>query len=169
MAKSTDKEKIEQKSSLGKTSEKTATLVVARKNVLRESEEIAGESVKGYDFDKGLDYEKLIDSYATTGFQATNLSKAIEIIKKMSKEKAFIYLGYTSNLVTSGLRDIFCYLAENKMIDVIVTTAGGVEEDIIKCLGDFILGEFNADGKELRKKGINRTGNIFVPNDRYVK
>ena len=141
----------------------------ARKNLLRDSQEAKGESVRGYNFDDGIDWKKLVGSYRTTGFQATNLSKAMDIIKKMRKEKVFVYLGYTSNMVSSGLRDIFRFLAERKMVDVIITTAGGVEEDIIKCLGDFKLGEFEASGKDLRDKGINRIGNIFVPNSRYVK
>ena len=140
-----------------------------RDNVFRESEEIDGISVKGYDFNEGVDYGKIVESFSSTGFQATHLSKAIEIVNEMINEKAFIFLGYTSNMVSSGLRDIFRYLAEHKKIDVIVTTAGGIEEDIIKCLGDFIMGDFKADGKELRKKGINRIGNIFVPNSRYVR
>ncbi len=142
---------------------------IARKNILRKSEEASGSAVKGYDFNKGVDYKKIIESFETTGFQATNLAKAIEIVKKMRKEGAFIYLGYTSNLVSSGLRDIFRYLAEHKLVDVIVTTAGGIEEDFIKCLGDFKIGEFTASGKELRDKGINRIGNIFVPNTRYCE
>jgi len=139
------------------------------KHIFKESEEIDGTTVKGYDFNLGLDYKKLVDSYAHTGFQATHLAKAINIIKKMRKEKAFIYLGYTSNIVSSGLREIIRYLAEHKLVDVIVTTAGGIEEDFIKCLGDFKIGSFNADGSLLRKKGINRIGNILVPNSRYVK
>jgi deoxyhypusine synthase len=138
-------------------------------NVLRESEEPKGPAVQGYDFNKGIDYDKIIDSYSVTGFQATHLAKAIDIINKMRAEKCTIYLGYTSNMVTSGLRDVFRYLAQHKLIDVIVTTAGGVEEDIIKCIQPFILGSFDASGKELREKGINRTGNIFVPNSRYCK
>lgn len=138
-------------------------------NVFRKSEEVEGLKVEGYNFDSGVDYEKIIDSFANTGFQATNLSRAIEIIKKMRQEKAFIYLGYTSNLVTSGLRDVFRYLAQNKLVDVIVSTAGGIEEDIIKCLGDFKIGDFNASGASLRDKGINRAGNIFISNNRYVK
>jgi len=142
---------------------------IGRKNVLRGSDEIEGLDVKGYNFSKGTDYEKLIDSYLTTGFQATHFAKALDIINKMINEKCTIYLGYTSNLVTSGLRDIFRYLAENKKIEVIVTTAGGIEEDFIKCLGSFKIGKFSASGELLREKGINRTGNIFVPNSRYCK
>lgn len=141
----------------------------ARKNVLKKSKEVDSKSIKGYNFDKGVDYDKIIDSYAQTGFQATNLAKAIEIIKKMRKDNSYIYLGYTSNLVSCGLRDIFRYLVANKMVNVIVTTAGGIEEDFIKCLGDFKLGEFTANGKQLRSSGINRTGNIFVPNSRYIR
>src|SRR3989344_6552570 len=145
-------------------------LGIAKKNILRTSKnEVKSFDIKGYDFNNGLDYDKLIDSYITTGFKATNLAKAIDIIKKMREEKCTIFLGYTSNMVTSGLREIFRYLAEHKLVDVIVTTAGGVEEDLIKCINPFLLGDFTASGKELREKGINRTGNIFIPNDRYVE
>lgn len=52
-------------------------------------------------------------------------------------------------------------------IDCIVTTAGGVEEDFIKCLRPTYLGDFSLDGKSLREKGINRIGNLLVPNDNY--
>ncbi|MEM2916632.1 MAG: deoxyhypusine synthase [Candidatus Woesearchaeota archaeon] len=140
-----------------------------KENVLRESEEPEGPEIHGYNFDNGVDYDKILDSFATTGFQASHLAKAIEIINKMREEKCTIFLGYTSNLVTSGLRDIFRYLVQNKMVDILVTTAGGIEEDIIKCIKPFILGRFDADGKELRKKGINRAGNIYIPNSRYCR
>ncbi len=142
---------------------------IARKNLLRSGSDVSGDSIKGYDFNKGVDYNKIIKSFKSTGFQASHLSKAIEITNKMIDEKAFIFLGYTSNMVSSGLREIIRWLVENKKVDVCVTTAGGIEEDIIKCLGDFKLGDFRANGKELREKGINRIGNVFVSNDLYVK
>ena len=142
---------------------------VARRNLLRGSEEASGTKIEGYDFDKGVDYPKILESFSSTGFQASLFAKAVKIVNKMIGEDAFIYLGYTSNMVSSGLRDIFRYLVKNKKINVVVTTAGGVEEDIIKCLGDFFLGDFQARGKELREKGINRIGNIFVSNNRYVE
>jgi deoxyhypusine synthase len=86
----------------------------------------------------------------------------------MRREKCAIYLGYTSNLVTSGLRDIFRFLVQKKHVHALFSTAGGVEEDFIKCLAPFFLGKFGAQGDELRRQGINRTGNIFVPNSRYT-
>ena len=50
---------------------------------------------------------------------------------------------------------------------MLVTSAGGVEEDFIKCLGPTYLGDFALSGRELRKKGINRIGNLLMPNDNY--
>lgn len=141
---------------------------IARNNLLRDSEEPTGESVCGYDFNEGVDYSKIISTLGTTGFQATHLGRAIDITKKMITEKSFIFLGYTSNMVSSGLRDIIRFLVQHKKVNVLVTTCGGIEEDIIKCIGDFKIGDFGADGAELREKGINRIGNIFVPNSRYV-
>ena len=54
-------------------------------------------------------------------------------------------------------------------VDCLVCTAGGIEEDLMKCLAPSYLGSFSLQGKELRKKGINRIGNLLVPNDNYVK
>jgi deoxyhypusine synthase len=48
-----------------------------------------------------------------------------------------------------------------------VTTAGGVEEDFIKCLAPTYLGSFTSPGAELRAKGMNRIGNLIVPNSNY--
>jgi deoxyhypusine synthase len=142
---------------------------IARDAVLKKSEDVKGTEIKGYDFSKPFDLEEFIKSYGSTGFQASNLARAVEIIKKMRENKATIFLAFTSNMVTSGVRDVIAFLVKNKFVDVLVTTGGGVEEDIIKCHKPFILGRFDAGGAGLRKKGINRTGNIFIPNDRYIK
>lgn len=70
-------------------------------------------------------------------------------------------------MVSSGVRDSIRFLVQHKLVDVIVTTAGGVEEDIIKCLSPTLIGDFKMDGKNLRESGINRIGNLLVPNDNY--
>jgi deoxyhypusine synthase len=139
-----------------------------RKSLFRGSVELGTGRIKGYDFSKRFDQEKFFESFKDTGFQATNLGKAIEIAKRMRKEKVTIFLGFTSNVSSSGLREAITYLVKNRMVHFLVTTTGGVEEDIIKTHGDFLHGSFDADGAYLRKKGVNRTGNIFIPNERYV-
>ena len=118
--------------------------------------------------------EGIINYYERIGFQATHLGKAIEIWKKVEKkrengEEVRVFLGYTSNIISSGVREIIAYLVKHKKVDVIVTTAGGIEEDFIKALKPFILGDWSVNDAEMRQKGINRIGNIFVPNDRYVE
>ncbi|MFO8016757.1 MAG: deoxyhypusine synthase [Candidatus Woesearchaeota archaeon] len=141
--------------------------------ILKDSQEPEGlPEVKGFDFSKSIkdfDIAGFLQSYASTGFQATHLAKGIEIIKEMRKENATIFLAYTSNMASSGLRDIIAWLVKNRLVDVLVTTAGGVEEDAIKCLKPFLIGDFECDDEDLREKGINRIGNILVPNDRYIE
>lgn len=39
------------------------------------------------------------------------------------------------------------------MVHVVVTTAGGIEEDLIKCLAPTYLGSFDLKGADLREKG----------------
>lgn len=147
--------------------------------------------IKGYDFNKGINYPEIFGTYKSMGFQASALGKSIEIINKMiswrlsdeeikeedhpeyidkdirEKTRCTIFLGYTSNMSSCGMREIIRYLCEHKMIDAIVTTAGGIEEDFIKCMKPTFLGDFNLKGEELREKGINRIGNLLIPNDNY--
>lgn len=45
--------------------------------------------VRGYDFEDAteqVDYDALFASYATTGFQATNFAKAVDIINAMVRQ-----------------------------------------------------------------------------------
>jgi deoxyhypusine synthase len=53
--------------------------------VLVHSEPIPEDTptVQGYDFNQGVDFQKILDSYLTTGYQATQLGEAIEIIRSM--------------------------------------------------------------------------------------
>ncbi len=144
----------------------------ARSSVYKKSIEIKGKGqveVKGFDFSKKFDLSEFFNSLQKTGFQATELYTAIQIFKKMRENKVTIFFGYTSNMVSCGLREVICYLTKNKIVDVLVTTAGGLEEDVLKLFGPYFLGDYNASGKVLRNKGINRTGNLYIPNSRYIK
>ncbi|KAG8898872.1 Deoxyhypusine synthase [Tulasnella sp. 403] len=84
-----------------------------------------------------------------------------------AQTRCTIMLGYTSNLISSGLREVILHLVKHKHVHAIVTTAGGIEEDFIKCLKKTYIGDFSLDGAELRRKGMNRIGNLVVPNDNY--
>jgi deoxyhypusine synthase len=125
------------------------------------------EKIKGFSIDSKMTIESLARNMKYMGFQATQIGRSIEIIEKMKKDST-IFLTFTSNMVSSGLREIFAQLVKNKSVDVIITSVGSIEEDLIKCEKPFLLGDFNFNDSELREKEINRIGNIFVPNDRYI-
>ena len=92
------------------------TLDDAKKSILKKSEDIEGLEVKGYDFNEGLDFRRLLETYKSSAFQAHNLGKAIDILRKMRKGGVRIFLGYTSNMVSSGNREVIRYLVQHKMM-----------------------------------------------------
>ncbi|KAF7776184.1 hypothetical protein Agabi119p4_4577 [Agaricus bisporus var. burnettii] len=147
--------------------------------------------VKGPEFDNPYSLQDFLLSYQKIGFQATSLAKAIDIVNRMrtwrlsddepmdnepdefldsevrKNTRCTIFLGYTSNLISSGLRELILYLVKHRHVSALVTTAGGIEEDFIKCLGHTYLADFNLDGADLRRRGMNRIGNLIVPNNNY--
>ena len=125
--------------------------------------------INDFRWTKDLKVSDLVSQYSNLGFQSSELGKAAEVIVKMKKNSAKIFLTFTSNMVTSGLRGFFAQLISLGMADVIVTTVGGIEEDVMKSAGEkFTLGKFNADDVELHEQGLNRVGNILVKNESYM-
>ena len=155
-----------------------------------------------------------------------------------ARTRCKIFLGYTSNMASCGVREQIRYLAQHRLVDVIVTSAGGVEEDLIKvlqrarpcicchdsctchasgllhlaagacslpapahmrahaeascadhsgnrpasvsqqvrtqlmpaavqCLAPSYMGAWKMAGAQLRAQGLNRIGNMLVPNSNY--
>lgn len=172
--------------------------VLASDAVLKQSAPVPEDfvEVKGIDYSKETAYNMratdMISSMKTMGFQASSVGKACDIINGMRTwrgkhrdelpehertgefddqgyQKTTIFMGYTSNLISSGLRDTLRYLVQHKMVSAIVASAGGIEEDLIKVLAPTYMGEFSLPGKGLRDQGMNRIGNLLVPNDNYCK
>jgi deoxyhypusine synthase len=161
--------------------------------VISEFDPTGRTAVRGFDFEaEAPTLDNLAQSMKTMGFQATNVGLAIDEINKMlawrlsdrpvkdtdsdevkdpeyrANKRATIFLSYTSNLISSGMRETFKYLCKHNLVDCIVTTAGGIEEDFMKCLAPHFLGDFKLKGKDLRKNGVNRLANLLVPNNNYV-
>ncbi|KEZ41865.1 Homospermidine synthase (spermidine-specific) [Scedosporium apiospermum] len=72
------------------------------------------------------------------------------------------HMGFQASSIAEAVRII-----NDMHVSCIVTSAGGVEEDFIKCLGDTYMSSFSERGAELRRKGLNRIGNLIVPNANY--
>jgi deoxyhypusine synthase len=58
-------------------------------------------------------------------------------------------------------------MVEKKMCDVIITTCGTLDHDIARVFRDYYHGDFDMDDVELHRKGVNRLGNIIIPNANY--
>jgi deoxyhypusine synthase len=125
--------------------------------------------VKDFQWTDGITVKDLVKQYGEVGFQSIELKRASDVIIKIKKNNAKTFLTFTSNMVTSGLRGFFAQLIQLKIANVIVTTVGGIEEDIMKAKGEkFRIGRFNSDDVELHEQGVNRVGNLFINNESYM-
>jgi len=123
--------------------------------------------IKDIELSHDIKVKDIVSQFRNSGFQAQNIGIASEVISEAKRNNAFTFLSFTSNMTASGLRGVFIDLVRRKKIDAIVTTSGSIDEDIIRSELPYLQGSFEADDKELGKKGVNRMGNILVPNDRY--
>ncbi|KAH9603460.1 hypothetical protein KSS87_003814 [Heliosperma pusillum] len=118
------------------------TMSSVRSVVFKESENLEGKRpiIASYDFNQGVNYSQLLKSFVSTGFQASNLGDAIQIVNQMlewklpdeepisdcseeEKDPRFrestrckVFLGFTSNLISSGVRDTVRYLVQHHMV-----------------------------------------------------
>ena len=143
--------------------------------------------VKGYDLENGVDYGRMFESYGNMGIQATQIGKGFEIINKMinwelkldttaekteedladpEKCRCKIFLGFTTNCVSSGLRESIRYLCEHRMINVIVTPVTSIDEDLMKCFNPHYLSDFIAvDPVSDKSERNHKIGNISIPEE----
>ena len=147
-------------------------------------------TVKGYDFEGTLDLQALLDSMLTSGFRGDAVRYAVDEVNKMLKWRLSdepvpedaneeerdprtapgsrpVFLGFTSNLISSGVREQLKFLMKHKMVDVLVTTAGGGGGSHQGARPD--LSRFLPRSATLALQGLNRIGNLLVPNDNYCK
>jgi deoxyhypusine synthase len=127
------------------------------------------EAVEDYTFSKGMSVDDLVlQMEKAWGFTAGKLAVAINILERMSKEKGCVkFLSFTGNLVATGTRGALKELVKRKLVDVVVTTCGTLDHDIARCWKNYYKGSFVMNDAKLRGEGINRLGNVLVPNDSY--
>ena len=128
------------------------------------------KKVKDLIWKPNMTVEEMVDSFGNLGYQAVELSEAAKVVMKMKRTNAKIFLTFTSNMVTSGLRGFFAQLCKLQIPNILVTTSGAIEEDIMKSFGDtFEVINFNADDTALHERGENRVGNLLIHTSSYMK
>ena len=102
------------------------------------------------------------------GFSAKKIALGVNILERMSIEKNCVrFLSFPACICSTGTRGVIKDLIKNDLVDVIITTAGTLDHDLARVWRDYYHGTFMADDNELHQQGINRLGNIFIPNQCY--
>ena len=127
------------------------------------------EPVEDYDFSRKMSVDELVAQMEKAwGFTAGKLAVGVRILESMVKDKKCVkFLSFTGNLVATGTRGALKELVKRKLVDVVVTTCGTVDHDVARCWKDYYKGSFVMNDARLRDEGINRLGNVLVPNDSY--
>lgn len=125
--------------------------------------------VKDVRADPHMALKDLYAQYAGAGFQATELAQASDLLKEMLADKSCTrFLAFTSNLMASGLRGLFIEMAQTRRFDAVITAGGALDHDILRAHREYGLGSFHDDDVRLHRRGVNRLGNLQVPNAHYV-
>lgn len=110
----------------------------------------------------------LMKQYGNSGgFTSAKIATGHAILEKMFSEENTTFLSFPADIISTGTRGIINDLVRNRLVDVIITTCGTLDHDIARTYLDYYAGSFDYSDRELRKLGINRLGNVFVPDESY--
>ncbi|HLC39938.1 MAG TPA: deoxyhypusine synthase [archaeon] len=127
------------------------------------------QDVKDFDIKKGTTVAELTRQMMQSGgFTAKKLADGIDIVKQMTADKNCVnFLSFPADIVATGTRGVLRDMLKEKMFDVVVTTCGTLDHDLARSYKKYLHGSFEMDDAQLHKKGINRLGNVLVPNESY--
>lgn len=127
------------------------------------------DAVEDYRFPDTMSVDELVVQMEKAwGFTAGKLAVGLKILEKMVADKKCVkFISFTGNLVATGTRGALKELVKRKLVDVVVTTCGTIDHDVARCWKDYYRGSFLMSDAKLRDKGINRLGNVLVPNESY--
>ena len=128
--------------------------------------------VEDYDFSKITDVGSLIDQMGRAGgFTATKLARARDILQhatsRVGEEGVLNWLSFPACLCATGTRGFFVEALRRNSFNVVVTTCGTLDHDIARTFREYFHGDFDLDDIALGEQGLNRLGNVVVPNECY--
>ena len=125
--------------------------------------------IEDYTFQEDLTTDELIKQMQKAwGFTAGKTAVGVQILERMIKTQGCVkFLSFTGNLVATGTRGVFRELVKRRLVDVIITTCGTLDHDLARCWRNYYRGSFVMNDSKLHEEGINRLGNVLVPNDSY--
>jgi deoxyhypusine synthase len=113
---------------------------------------------------------ELVDRMGDTAFQARNLGVAAQIWEAMLRDNATIFFGLAGAMVPAGMRPLFVYLIENRLIDVIVSTGANLYHDVYESLGfDHAQGDPTGDDNRLASLRVVRFYDVLAPEHEFSR
>jgi deoxyhypusine synthase len=127
------------------------------------------EAIKDYEFHEDMSVNELVSQMeAAWGFTTGKAAVGVRILERMIQTRDCLkFLSFTGNLVATGTRGVFKELVKRRLVDVVITTCGTLDHDLARCWRDYYRGSFVMNDAKLHEEGINRLGNVLVPNDSY--
>ncbi len=127
------------------------------------------EIVKDIDLNKIKTMKDLTDQMALSGgYVAKKVGDGSQILQNMTRDKdCKRILSFPASLVATGTRGIIKELVKRKLFDMIITTPGTLDHDIARVYRNYYHGSFEMDDRQLHKEGVNREGNVLIPNESY--
>ncbi len=128
-----------------------------------------GQPITDIQLSEKTDIKELVEQlYNSGGFTSKKVGVAADVLGNMLGEKECIrFLSFPACIIATGTRGIIKEMVKRKMFDVLVTTCGTLDHDIARTKKDYYHGHFDFDDVKLHKRGVNRLGNIFIPNESY--
>ena len=126
------------------------------------------EKVEDIALAKHMQVDKLIEQMKRSGgFTAKKMAVGVEILEKMFNEECTTFLSFPACIIATGTRGIIKDLIKERLVDVVITTCGTLDHDLARIWKDYYHGDFLMDDVKLHQEGINRLGNVLVPNESY--
>ncbi|MBS7648873.1 deoxyhypusine synthase [Candidatus Bathyarchaeota archaeon] len=127
------------------------------------------EAIKDYALYEGMSVSDLISQMrGAWGFTAGKIVAGVDVMKKMiNDDKCLKFLSFPACIVATGTRGVLKEIVKRRMTDVVVTTCGTLDHDLARCWKNYYRGSFELNDKRLHRMGINRLGNILIPNESY--
>ncbi|HPR40955.1 MAG TPA: deoxyhypusine synthase [Candidatus Methanofastidiosa archaeon] len=105
--------------------------------------------------------------FAAGGFTGQKFSLAVDILERMAKEDCVNFLSFPACIISTGTRGIIKDMIKRGLFSVVITTCGTLDHDLARIWRDYYHGYWDADDAKLHREGVNRLGNIFIPNECY--
>jgi deoxyhypusine synthase len=132
-------------------------------------QDVLRRKVEDIELPRSKDLAVLVEAMGRGGgFTAKKIAVGVEILRAMFRRPACTtFLAFPAALMATGVRGVLRGLVERKLVDAIITTCGTADHDLARVWKPYYHGDFEMDDVALHRLGVNRLGNVLVPNESY--